>query len=75
MQRLPRWVDAEEYQRASQLSTSHHSTSKWVLGVLARLGWLYGIPLGEDSDANNRKHKLPRRNMRLLEVGAINLSC
>ncbi len=33
-----------EYQRASQLSTSFHSTSKWVLGNLARKGWLYGIP-------------------------------
>jgi hypothetical protein len=33
----------EEYQRASQLSTSFHSTSKWVLGSLARRGWLYGI--------------------------------
>ena len=32
----------EEYQRASQLSTSFHSTSKWVLGSLARRGWLYG---------------------------------
>jgi 25S rRNA (adenine2142-N1)-methyltransferase len=31
------------YQRASQISTSYHSTSKWVLGCLARNGWLYGI--------------------------------
>ena len=34
----------EEYQRASQLSTSFHSTSKWVIGSLAQRGWLYGIP-------------------------------
>ena len=32
-----------EYQRASQISTSFHSTSKWVLGCLVRNGWLYGI--------------------------------
>jgi 25S rRNA (adenine2142-N1)-methyltransferase len=31
------------YQKASQLSTSYHSTSKWVLGYLAQNGWLYGI--------------------------------
>lgn len=31
------------YQRASQISTSYHSTSKWVLGFLAQNGWLYGI--------------------------------
>jgi hypothetical protein len=39
----------EEYQRASQLSTSFHSTSKWVLGSLARRGWLYGIRDSTDS--------------------------
>mmetsp|Transcript_24900 Transcript_24900/g.34805 ORF Transcript_24900/g.34805 Transcript_24900/m.34805 type:complete len:284 (+) Transcript_24900:3-854(+) len=39
----------EEYQRASQLSTSFHSTSRWVLGHLARNGWLYGIPEEENS--------------------------
>jgi 25S rRNA (adenine2142-N1)-methyltransferase len=49
----------EEYQRASQLSTSFHSTSKWVLGQLAHRGWLYGIAVdgdgqhGEDSDADD----------------------
>lgn len=32
-----------EYQRASQISTSFHSTSKWVLGCLSRNGWLHGI--------------------------------
>jgi 25S rRNA (adenine2142-N1)-methyltransferase len=53
----------QEYQRASQLSTSHHSTSKWVLGVLAKKGWLHGIATAE---------KASRRQTRLLEVGAIN---
>ena len=33
------------YQKASQVSTSYHSTSKWVLGCLAQNGWLYGIPV------------------------------
>ena len=49
----------EEYQRASQLSTSFHSTSKWVIGNLARRGWLYGIPedveQGENDD-NGQRH-------------------
>jgi len=38
-----------EYQRASQLSTSFHSTSKWVLGHLANNGWLYGIKTKNDN--------------------------
>jgi 25S rRNA (adenine2142-N1)-methyltransferase len=53
----------QEYQRASQLSTSHHSTSKWVLGVLAKKGWLHGIATSK---------KPARRQALLLEVGAIN---
>jgi len=64
----------EEYQRASQLSTSFHSTSKWVLGGLARFGWLHGIPLadkGFQTEAGT-KPKKRRRPTRLLEVGAIN---
>lgn len=63
----------EEYQRASQLSTSFHSTSKWVLGGLARFGWLHGIPLaneGEQKVGKGQKKRL--RPTRLLEVGAIN---
>ena len=52
----------EAYQQASQLSTSFFSTSKWVLGHLARSGWLYGI----------REDKKRRRDLQLLEVGAIN---
>lgn len=54
----------QEYQRASQLSTLYHSTSKWVLGVLANKGWLYGIATCPEKDT--------RRKTRLLEVGAIN---
>jgi 25S rRNA (adenine2142-N1)-methyltransferase len=52
----------EAYQQASQLSTSFFSTSKWVLGHLARSGWLYGI----------HEDKKSRRMLQLLEVGAIN---
>lgn len=81
----------EEYQRASQLNTSLFSTSKWVLGVLGRWGWLDGLPVssddergssGDDDDASDasvtrgkkkgKKEKSHRRDVRLLEVGAIN---
>lgn len=66
----------EEYQKASQLSTSFHSTSKWVIGTLAKTGWLYGIQL-KNTEANaladdQKKQKRQRRPTRLLEVGAIN---
>jgi 25S rRNA (adenine2142-N1)-methyltransferase len=71
-----------EYQRASQLSTCFHSTSKWVLGYLARQGWLYGITIMEQSplDSDHRhlqsgvtkRKSRPRRDTRILEVGAIN---
>lgn len=77
-----------EYQRASQLSTSFHSTSKWVLGHLANNGWLYGIKTNTDiemseSDATfrgniettkdgHKRKRNPRRTTRILEVGAIN---
>jgi 25S rRNA (adenine2142-N1)-methyltransferase len=76
----------EEYQRASQMNTSLFSTSKWVLGVLGRWGWLDGMKdnehgLGDEDKSNmsdiHRKNKdkrgqLHRRDVRLLEVGAIN---
>jgi 25S rRNA (adenine2142-N1)-methyltransferase len=69
----------EEYQRASQCSTSFFSTSKWVLGTLARRGWLYGISTTtttttttSTSASSQQKRKRPRRTTRLLEVGAIN---
>jgi hypothetical protein len=92
----------EEYQRASQLNTSLFSTSKWVLGILGRWGWLDGLPVtsdkhdvcgvgDDDDDCNsddeeedfnniNRRRKenekkiekVRRRDVRLLEVGAIN---
>ena len=46
----------EEYQRASQLSTKFHSTSKWVLKVLGNKGWTNGIPaplIDQDSNGND----------------------
>ena len=53
----------EEYQRASQLNTSLFSTSKWVIGLMGSWGWLEGIKVdGDDS----------RRDVRTLEIGAIN---
>jgi len=62
-----------EYQRASQLSTSFHSTSKWVLGHLANSGWLYGIKTADAPVQDGQKRKRnPRRTTRILEVGAIN---
>ena len=76
-----------EYQRASQLSTSFHSTSKWVLGHLANNGWLYGmktkadVEMPENDTASSgkmttketwKKKRKPRRTTRILEVGAIN---
>jgi 25S rRNA (adenine2142-N1)-methyltransferase len=63
-----------EYQRASQISTSFHSTSKWVLGCLARSGWLFGIAESDDrsSGDSNCQRRAERRPTRLLEVGAIN---
>ena len=74
-----------EYQRASQLSTSFHSTSRWVLGHLRNNGWLYGIKSDDkisengitsegkttSSDGKKRNRKA-RRTTRILEVGAIN---
>lgn len=71
----------EAYQRASQLSTSFHSTSKWVLGVLQRNGWLFGIQAEEKEARTNEsnveitkklKRKRQRRATNLLEIGAIN---
>jgi 25S rRNA (adenine2142-N1)-methyltransferase len=43
----------DEYQRASQLSTKFHSTSKWVLGELGKRKWLHGIELGVQHDNHN----------------------
>lgn len=67
----------EEYQRASQMNTNLFSTSKWVLGVLGKWGWLDGLP---DEYITNAPKKLqpkkrkahPKRDIRLLEIGAIN---
>ena len=70
----------EAYQKASQLNTSHHSTSRWAIGVLGEKGWLQGIgvetptPHGDEkkSESCRKKKKATKRNVRLLEVGAIN---
>jgi len=93
----------QEYQKASQLNTDLFSTSKWVLGILGRWGWLDGLKImtsdgdsggcnGSDelekdtkmidtsssSSSDNtkrkkgKKEKIQRRDVRLLEVGAIN---
>lgn len=62
-----------DYQRASQVSTSFFSTSKWVLGCLIQKGWFYGIPIDiYESTKPESKKKKQRRNARLLEIGAIN---
>lgn len=58
-----------EYQRASQISTSFFSTSKWVIGSLASNGWLYGV---RTSPPKASKGTRQRRTTRLLEIGAIN---
>ena len=66
----------EEYQRASQMNTSLFSTSKWVLGVLGKWGWLDGLPIMENAqmitEQNHKRKHTPRRDIRLLEIGAIN---
>ena len=72
----------EEYQRASQLSTKFHSTSKWVLGELGKRKWLHGIELEEemseemkqrmDNGKGSKKRKGLKRAVDILEVGAIN---
>mmetsp|Transcript_29268 Transcript_29268/g.47434 ORF Transcript_29268/g.47434 Transcript_29268/m.47434 type:complete len:359 (+) Transcript_29268:115-1191(+) len=68
----------EEYQRASQLNTSLFSTSKWVLGVLGRWGWLDGLSSDDPTASEEQQHimstqkKKSRRDVRLLEIGAIN---
>jgi 25S rRNA (adenine2142-N1)-methyltransferase len=78
----------QEYQRASQLSTKYHSTSKWVLKILGQKGWTNGMVTenGTDADADvdadvdadadtNDTEKDPRKRLRptyILEIGAIN---
>jgi len=53
--RIERLGGRAEYQRASQVSTSFFSTSRWVLGYLARNGWLYGIQrrCADDGDGDD----------------------
>ncbi|KAL3797549.1 hypothetical protein HJC23_009913 [Cyclotella cryptica] len=88
---VKKWVEKlseiggrEVYQRASQMNTSLFSTSKWVLGVLGRWGWLDGLPIDDalsskcdnsghgNHQSKNMKKNLIRRDVRLLEIGAIN---
>ena len=57
----------EEYQRASQLNTSLFSTSKWLMGLMGSWGWLEGIKVDGDNVSDSS-----RRDVRLLEIGAIN---
>lgn len=60
-----------DYQRASQVSTSFFSTSKWVIGFLIQKGWFYGIRDGCTTQEPPQSKK-QRRPARLLEIGAIN---
>jgi len=72
------------YQQASQLSTSFHSTSKWVIAYLTKNKWIYGIGGNRrnglaDGEADKRRATKGQdmgdaiaRPLRLLEVGAIN---
>lgn len=68
----------EEYQRASQLSTKFHSTSRWVLKVLGSKGWTKGLTIDEVSSeemqesAGNQVKGQKCRAVQILEVGAIN---
>jgi 2-polyprenyl-3-methyl-5-hydroxy-6-metoxy-1,4-benzoquinol methylase len=47
-----------DYQRASQVSTSYFSTSKWVLGCLIQHGWFYGIRVA----GNNNNEESVQKN-------------
>jgi len=62
----------EEYQRASVCSTKHHSTSKWVLKVLARMRWLNGISKTDNDNEGQNETTNEVRHLEVLEVGAIN---
>lgn len=78
----------QEYQRASQLSTKYHSTSKWVLKKLGQQGWTNGTMLIENDD-DDKDHvgdggnddkgdddeidsRKQKRPTFILEIGAIN---
>lgn len=71
-QQLDEMGGREEYQRASQLSTKFHSTSRWVLKVLAQKGMTHGILNEESSSKDSLKNKEMKRPVDILEVGAIN---
>jgi 25S rRNA (adenine2142-N1)-methyltransferase len=65
------------YQKASQVSTSYHSTSKWVLSYLAQNGWLYGMAddkglcLDVHSATVSETNQIPTRNDRPLCDGSV----
>jgi 25S rRNA (adenine2142-N1)-methyltransferase len=67
----------EEYQRASQLNTSFHSTSKWVLSyLLHNKNWLAEGIVDDTIDVKGggttTSTDRAKRKVKLLEVGAIN---
>mmetsp|Transcript_8960 Transcript_8960/g.24842 ORF Transcript_8960/g.24842 Transcript_8960/m.24842 type:complete len:257 (+) Transcript_8960:115-885(+) len=85
LQQVQEQIDASraDYQRASQVSTAFHSTSKWVIGALAQNGWLYGRKVNDKEEGSSetsaqekkkrkKKQKRRRRPTKLLEIGAIN---
>jgi hypothetical protein len=59
-----------EYQRASQVSTAFHSTSKWVLAELSIRGWVYGIPQTDDERLEQpaSSDRIPTSNRLPLEI-------
>ena len=68
IQRIQAQIDEmggrEEYQRASQLSTKFHSTSRWVLKVLGQMGWTSGIDIRvpANGDCKDGKRKNSKGN-------------
>lgn len=78
----------DEYQRASQLNTRFHSTSKWVLKVLIDRGVLHSTSDSPNQRPTTDEYKLDdqhvkhtstiqlmqqrNRSLRFLEIGAIN---
>jgi len=58
------------YQEASQLSTKHFSTSKWVIGRIQSLGLLRGVEIGSKEGDDGQSDDIRPTN--LLEIGAIN---
>ncbi|GKY95300.1 hypothetical protein MPSEU_000491900 [Mayamaea pseudoterrestris] len=64
----------EAYQQASQISTTIHSTSKWVMAHLVGKGWNRGILTAKEGHGDSdQTQPMNWRPTRLLEVGAINM--